>query len=513
MVFPRSKRSAPWISTRRWRFYSSKCGCAWRARITSGRRSSRAKSPSSTLTTRPSRFCAKGVFDDEVCSMSTRARVAGAEHEAQVLQPNDRAGPERGELPGHLPPLPGHLADQRGGGRRGAAARGLCARPPVLVARAVQALRNVVLYVILAPYSAEQWELSQRVRLNQLLDRLPEYRELLALFLQQELIFWKTDIVKQFEPLLRHGSRSSPATDVFSPRAAEAGARRWDALQSRVGEHVSVACLSGPTDRQKGDSTTQNVRMVAKYYSRISLPRLAELLEWPLEVGAGRAWGSLARQGSRSAPRPSCASWSSSARWRRRASTGRRAWWAGRRRRRRATCCTTGPTPSTTSWTSSTSSATSWPRRRWCIGTCTPSEPPRDPPLFPGPARPPVVVFVRAPPKFIKSLYSHVLSNHGRPFSTKMSYSSNTVFVRLHFIGSITFVYIYCNDQFELSCKLQLLETWKLSCYEPIHCGVGIVFSIVVYTSYNLQSYKQPIKHAFTCCMYNCVSLRAAGSW
>lgn len=125
-----------------------------------------------------------------------------------------------------------------------------------------EALRNVVLYVILAPYSNEQSDLIHRVHQNKSLEKLPEYKELLSLFIQQELIFWKNDILQQYEPLLRVGTKTSPATDVFNPNN-ELGVKQWENLQNRVGEH--------------------NIRMIAKYYSRITMKRLSELLDWSLE--------------------------------------------------------------------------------------------------------------------------------------------------------------------------------------------------------------------------------------
>lgn len=53
------------------------------------------------------------------------------------------------------------------------------------------------------------------------------------------------------------------ATDVFAPGDAEAEAR-WQLFQTRVGEH--------------------NIRMLAKYYSQMTLANMAKLLDWPVDV-------------------------------------------------------------------------------------------------------------------------------------------------------------------------------------------------------------------------------------
>ena len=54
------------------------------------------------------------------------------------------------------------------------------------------------------------------------------------------------------------GSEGSPPTAVFDEKS-EAGRKRWDDLKSRVVEH--------------------NIRIMAKYYTRVTLKRMSELLD------------------------------------------------------------------------------------------------------------------------------------------------------------------------------------------------------------------------------------------
>jgi len=124
-----------------------------------------------------------------------------------------------------------------------------------------EALKCVVLYVLLAPHTNEQWDRVHRIRQTRELELIPEYKTLLELFINQEIIGWKEVIVKDYEPLLRRGTATSPPTDVFANDAA--GKKKFDRLRECVGEH--------------------NVRMVSKYYTEISFQRMAELLEMSVE--------------------------------------------------------------------------------------------------------------------------------------------------------------------------------------------------------------------------------------
>ena len=65
-----------------------------------------------------------------------------------------------------------------------------------------QVLKCVVLYLLLSPHDNEKWELLHRTNEMRELEKLPQHKALLELFIQQELIFWKDTIEKQFSTIL-----------------------------------------------------------------------------------------------------------------------------------------------------------------------------------------------------------------------------------------------------------------------------------------------------------------------
>jgi 26S proteasome regulatory subunit N5 len=119
----------------------------------------------------------------------------------------------------------------------------------------VQVLQRVIYYVILAPYDNEQHDLLQRIFRDTRNSQVPMEAELLRLFTVHELMRWP-EVATKFGPHLC-------ATDVFDATAAqsddEKAHQRWQDLRKRVIEH--------------------NVRVVAKYYTRIQMGRLTELLD------------------------------------------------------------------------------------------------------------------------------------------------------------------------------------------------------------------------------------------
>uniref|UniRef100_A0A8I6AAD5 26S proteasome non-ATPase regulatory subunit 12 n=1 Tax=Rattus norvegicus TaxID=10116 RepID=A0A8I6AAD5_RAT len=119
-----------------------------------------------------------------------------------------------------------------------------------------QALKSVVLYVILAPFDNEQSDLVHRISSDKKLEEIPKYKDLLKLFTTMELMRWST-LVEDYGVELRKGSSETPATDVFS--STEEGEKRWKDLKNRVVEH--------------------NIRIMAKYYTRITMKRMAQLLD------------------------------------------------------------------------------------------------------------------------------------------------------------------------------------------------------------------------------------------
>jgi len=110
--------------------------------------------------------------------------------------------------------------------------------------------KHVCLYIILSTHDNEQSDLIQRILKEKVLEELPVYKTLLEQFTNNELID-KATLDKQYEKELREG------TGVFDANT-EMGRKHWQDLRNRVVEH--------------------NIRVIAKYYTRITLKRMAELL-------------------------------------------------------------------------------------------------------------------------------------------------------------------------------------------------------------------------------------------
>uniref|UniRef100_F6YHS8 26S proteasome non-ATPase regulatory subunit 12 n=2 Tax=Ciona intestinalis TaxID=7719 RepID=F6YHS8_CIOIN len=123
-----------------------------------------------------------------------------------------------------------------------------------------QALKSVVLYVILAPHDNEQSDMLERVRTEKKLEEIPKYKELLECFVSQELMQLEK-FMALYEHELREGESGSPCTDVFLH--TEDGQKRWKDFANRVVEH--------------------NIRIMAKYYTRITSKRMSNLLDLSVE--------------------------------------------------------------------------------------------------------------------------------------------------------------------------------------------------------------------------------------
>ena len=119
----------------------------------------------------------------------------------------------------------------------------------------IQVLARIVYYIVLSPYDNEQSDLLHRIELDSRLSTVPAESRLLKLFTVQELMRWPM-VSEQFGPHLC-------STDIFnaepSPDGDEQPYKRWQDLRKRVIEH--------------------NVRVVAKYYTRIEMGRLTQLLD------------------------------------------------------------------------------------------------------------------------------------------------------------------------------------------------------------------------------------------
>eukprot|EP00088_Acartia_fossae_P060399 TRINITY_DN7231_c0_g1_i1.p1 TRINITY_DN7231_c0_g1~~TRINITY_DN7231_c0_g1_i1.p1 ORF type:complete len:486 (-),score=172.02 TRINITY_DN7231_c0_g1_i1:118-1575(-) len=120
------------------------------------------------------------------------------------------------------------------------------------------AMKNVVIFIILSKYDNEQSDLIHRINKEKIMQDLPRYKSMLERFITSELIN-QSAFCQQFEKELRDGVEGSQPTGTFS--RDEAGETRWKDLLTRIVEH--------------------NIRIMAKYYTRISLKRMAELLALP----------------------------------------------------------------------------------------------------------------------------------------------------------------------------------------------------------------------------------------
>ncbi|KAI4191964.1 MAG: hypothetical protein LQ346_004546 [Caloplaca aetnensis] len=122
-------------------------------------------------------------------------------------------------------------------------------------------LQRVIYYIILAPHDNEQSDLLHRINADTRNALVPEEQRLLKQFTIPELMRWPV-IAETYGPHLcstdvfsaEPPPTSSPSTDI-DPKAHT----RWQDLRKRVIEH--------------------NVRVIAKYYTRIKFPRLTQLLD------------------------------------------------------------------------------------------------------------------------------------------------------------------------------------------------------------------------------------------
>ncbi|KAG8876844.1 hypothetical protein FRB97_003844 [Tulasnella sp. 331] len=113
-----------------------------------------------------------------------------------------------------------------------------------------KALENVIYYVILAPHDNEQSDMINRLYNDPALAKLELHYNLVKCFITHELVRWPS-IEGIYGPTLRQ-------TLVFLTGNAE-GDKRWEDLHTRVIEH--------------------NIRVIALYYTRITLSRLTSLLD------------------------------------------------------------------------------------------------------------------------------------------------------------------------------------------------------------------------------------------
>lgn len=115
-------------------------------------------------------------------------------------------------------------------------------------------LTTIVMFIILAPYDNEQSDLIHRIYEDPNLGKTPLFKQLVKSFITEELSVWGK-IENNYGSILKQSYVFNHSTDD--------GVKRWKDLHSRVIEH--------------------NIRVIAKYYTRISSKRLAQLLELSLK--------------------------------------------------------------------------------------------------------------------------------------------------------------------------------------------------------------------------------------
>ncbi|KAH9823925.1 PCI domain-containing protein [Melampsora americana] len=129
------------------------------------------------------------------------------------------------------------------------------------------ALRNAVYFVILAPYDNEQSDLLNRIgRSEDELKQIEGVYDLVKCFTTPELMRWP-GIQELYGPTLRKSKIFGPKGTAGVPgdieeyveAGGDPGETRWQELHKRVVEH--------------------NIRTVSKYYTRLTLLRLSELLD------------------------------------------------------------------------------------------------------------------------------------------------------------------------------------------------------------------------------------------
>ncbi|EIW73687.1 hypothetical protein TREMEDRAFT_71025 [Tremella mesenterica DSM 1558] len=137
--------------------------------------------------------------------------------------------------------------------------------------RELNVIENIIIYVILAPYNNEQSDMLHKLYANPALQKASVHYDLLKCFVTKELMRWP-GIESMYGPTLRSSpvfaadsllgkKTGSNAEGKAEEDVAYPGMARWKQLHQRVIEH--------------------NIRVIAAYYSRITLTRLTELLDLP----------------------------------------------------------------------------------------------------------------------------------------------------------------------------------------------------------------------------------------
>jgi 26S proteasome regulatory subunit N5 len=119
-------------------------------------------------------------------------------------------------------------------------------------------LQRVIYYIILSPHNNEQSDLLHRIAQDSRNTQVGTEAKLLKLFTVPELMRWPL-IAQRFGPQLCRTDVFAQSSTPTSSLAEKEAHERFEALRQRVIEH--------------------NVRVVAKYYTQIRMPRLCQLLD------------------------------------------------------------------------------------------------------------------------------------------------------------------------------------------------------------------------------------------
>ena len=111
-------------------------------------------------------------------------------------------------------------------------------------------LKNVMIYLLLAPFDHEQNDLLYRHKkmCEKDLEKLTMIRDIIVLFCTKEVMLWRV-FCDKYEMELKNDS-------VFS---GEDGEKRWEELHNRIIEH--------------------NIRVMAEYYTQVRLSKMSSMLD------------------------------------------------------------------------------------------------------------------------------------------------------------------------------------------------------------------------------------------
>ncbi|PVU97023.1 hypothetical protein BB561_000845 [Smittium simulii] len=143
-------------------------------------------------------------------------------------------------------------------------------------------LVRAVIFCVLAKYDNEQYDLLQRYISLEELDKLPQCNDFARLFVSKNLIVW-ADMLRNFASLMRgedSGIDSINNLPAFNADSSSAHQSISDLL-TVIREPIFSETTATGTKHLKSiqdRAIEHNIRVISKYYSRISLERLAQLV-------------------------------------------------------------------------------------------------------------------------------------------------------------------------------------------------------------------------------------------